>query len=120
MLWIGVTRERAFARIAALQPPRHYNLVVFTALAALDPADRTDEWTGCIAAILPDVLNAGLSDRCRHRYFDQLLALALAFLVRAAFTSPNAGSEWIRATLLPDIADALIGHRPLILPQMII
>ena len=120
MMWIGVTRERAFARIAALQPPRYYIVAVFTALAALDPADRTDEWTGCIAAALADVLNAGLSDRSRCRYLDQLLALALAFLVRAAFTGPNAGSEWIRATLLPDIADALIGQRPLMLPPMII
>ena len=128
MAWIGTPVDRAFERIAGLEPAHQHMTTIFAILKDIAGRDSCfDEWTAAVDAILIDIQTSdALDNGGRCDLLDQLLAFALAFLIRVS-NHPGASIlclnlTWVRAWLLPGIASALAecSPRPLVLPTFII
>lgn len=128
MAWIGTPVDRAFEQIAGLEPAHQHMTTIFAILKDIAGQDSYfDEWTAAVDAILIDIRTSdALDNGGRCDMLDQLLAFALAFLIRVS-NHPGASIlclnlTWVRAWLLPGIASALAecSPRPLVLPTFII
>jgi hypothetical protein len=128
MTWNGAPIDCAFERIAGFRPASRHMTTIFAALKELAGRDSYfDQWTAAVGAILADIQTSDALDMDgRFDMLDQLLAFALAFLIRVS-NHPGASiwcltMTWVRAWLLPDIAAALAecSPRPLVLSTVII